>query len=87
MSDTKVFNAEEKKKLTHLINEGVRVLDEVSILKGGLSDTVKAISEEMEISASVLNKAIRVASKANFDQATTEFELLENILATTGRDI
>jgi len=85
MSDTKVFNSDEKKKLVHLVNEGVRVMDEIDILNGGLSDTVKAIAEEMEIKPGILKKAIRTAFKANFHQATTDYELLENILETVGR--
>ena len=85
MSDTKVFNGDEKKKLIHLVTEGIRVMDEIEILNGGLSDTVKAIAEEMEIKPGILKKAIRTAFKANFHQATTDYELLENILETVGR--
>lgn len=85
MSDTKVFNSDEKKKLIHLVTEGIRVMDEVEILNGGLSDTVKAIAEEMEIKPGILKKAISIAFKANFHKTTTDFELLENILETVGR--
>jgi len=85
MSDTKVFNSDEKKKLIHLVTEGIRVMDEIEILNGGLSDTVKAIAEEMEIKPGILKKAIRTAFKANFHQATTDYELLENVLETVGR--
>jgi len=85
MGDTKVFNKEEKAKLTHLIDEGVRVKDEMDILKGGLKDTVDAIASEMEIKASILNKAITTAHKMSFNDATTDFELLENILESVGR--
>ena len=86
MSDDKVFTPEEKNKLVHLLNEGLRVKAEVEILSGGLSDTVKAIAEEMEIKPGILNKAINVAYKSNFHQATDDYELLENILVTVGRD-
>lgn len=85
MSDTKVFNPEEKAKLVTLVNEGISVLSEIDILNGGLKDTVKAIAEEMEIKPSVLNKAIKTAFKSSFHQATTDYELLENILETVGR--
>jgi transposase-like protein len=85
MSDEKVFNKDEKAKLTYLINEGVRVMDEIEILNGGLSDTVKAIAEEMDIKPGVLKKAIRTAFKMNFQEATTDYELLENILESVGR--
>jgi len=85
MGDTKVFNSEEKAKLQHLINEGVRVKEETEILRGGLSDTVKAIADEMSIKAAVLNKAINVAYKMNFHEQTHDYELLENILETVGK--
>lgn len=85
MSDNKVFNAEEKMKLQHLMNEGIAIKSEIETLSGGLNDTIKAIAEEMDIKPSVLKKAINVAYKSGFQQATTDFELLENILETTGR--
>lgn len=84
MSDTKVFNAEEKAKLKHLMSEGMSVLSEIETLSGGLNDTIKAIAEEMEIKPSVLKKAIKTAYKSDFHAATSEYELLENILNTTG---
>lgn len=85
MPDNKVFNAEEKAKLKHLMSEGLSVMSEIETLNGGLSDTVKAIAEEMEIKPSVLKKAIRTAYKSSFHQTTSDFELLENILETVGR--
>ena len=60
MSD-RVFSAEEKAKLTQLINEGITVMQEVDDLNEGLSDTVKAIAEEMQIKPTVLKKAMRTA--------------------------
>lgn len=85
MSDTKVFNQEEIAKLKHLMSEGLSVLSEVEALGGGLADTVKAIAEEMDIKPAVLKRAIKVAYKSSFTQATTDYELLENILETVGR--
>ena len=83
MSDgDRVFNPEEKAKLTQLINEGLTVLQEVDDLNEGLSDTVKAIAEEMQIKPSVLKKALRTAYKADFDKHSDEYSELENILAT-----
>jgi hypothetical protein len=85
MPDNKIFNPEEQAKLKHLMSEGIAVMSEIETLKGGLSDTVKAIAEEMEIKPGVLNKAIRTAYKSSFHQASSDFELLENILETVGR--
>jgi hypothetical protein len=84
MSD-KVFTADEKIKLNQVINEGMTVMAEIEILNGGLTDTIKAIAEELEIKPSVLKKAIKVAHKSQFSQASSEHELLETILTTVGR--
>jgi hypothetical protein len=84
MSD-RVFGQEEKAKLTQLLTEGMTVLQEVETMQGGLKDTVAAIAKELEIKASVLNKAIKVAHRGDFGDQTSDYELLESILATTGK--
>ena len=83
----KNFNSEQKAKLTQLINEGMQVLHEVETLNEGLSDTVKAIAEELEIKPAVLKKAIRMAHKASFGQEQQDHELLETILTTVGKTL
>lgn len=83
----KTFTAEQKAKLTQIINEGMAVMHEVETLNAGLSDTIKAIAEEMEIKPSVLKKAIRLAHKAEFGKEQQDHELLETILTTVGRTI
>ena len=85
MSD-KVFGAEEKAKLIQIVNEGVNVLQEVQDLQEGLRDTVKAVAEEMDIKPSLINKAIKIAQKGEWHKAVDEFEDLETIMVTTGRD-
>lgn len=81
------FTAEQKAKLTQLINEGMQVMHEVETLNGGLADTVKAIAEEMEIKPAVLKKAIKIAHKAEFGKAQQDHELLETILTTVGKTL
>jgi|TARA_R110000850_G_scaffold108734_1_gene221226 transposase-like protein len=85
MSD-RVYGPEEKDKLERLIKEGVGVLQEVEDLNGGLKDTVKAVAEELDIKASLINKAIRVAKNRDWDKHQDQFEDLEAILAITGYD-
>lgn len=85
--DNRTFSAEQKLKLTQLINEGMQVMHEVETLNGGLSDTIKAIAEELEVKPSVLKKAIRVAHKAEFGKTQQEQELLETILTTVGKTV
>jgi cell division protein FtsB len=45
---SKIFTGEQKAKLVQLVNEGMVVLHEIDTLREGLSDTVKAIAEELE---------------------------------------
>ena len=85
MSD-RTYGAEEKAKLERLVNEGVTVLQEVEDLNTGLKDTVKAVAEEMDVKPSLINKAIKIAQKGEWHKAVDEFEDLETIMVTTGRD-
>ena len=82
---SRTFNAEAKVKLTQLINEGISVLQEVETLNEGLTDTVKAIAEELEIKPSVLKKAIKVAYKQTLSNTNEENEELNTILETVGK--
>jgi hypothetical protein len=85
--DTKTFNGDQKLKLTQIINEGMAVMHEIDTLQGGLTDTIKAIAEELEIKPAVLKKAIRVAHKAEFGKTKQDQELLETILETVGKTL
>ncbi len=84
MSADRVFNQEEKRKLTQLIKEGMQVKQEMEDLRVGLKDTVTSISEEMNVSNSVLTKAITVAFKGDLSKHQDNMEELETILATCG---
>ena len=85
--DNKSFNGEQKIKLTQIINEGMQVMHEIDTLQGGLTDTIKAIAEELEIKPAVLKKAIRVAHKAEFGKTKQDQELLETIHETVGKTL
>ena len=86
MSD-RSFSSEQKAKLTQIINEGMQVMHEVETLNAGLSDTIKAIAEEMNIKPNILKKAIRLAHKAEFGKEQQDHELLETILTTVGKTL
>lgn len=81
----KMFTGEQKVKLVQLVNEGMVVLHEIDTLREGLSDTIKAIGEELEVKPSILKKAITVAHKASLGQTTADHEELVTILETVGR--
>jgi len=84
---TRTFNNEAKIKLTQLINEGMSVMHEVETLNEGLTDTVKAIAEELEIKPSILKRAIRVAYKSRLGETNKENEELNTILETVGKTL
>ena len=86
MSD-RIFTAEETKKLNQIINEGIQVTMEIETLQGGLTDTVKAISEELNIKPSILKKAIRLAHKSEFGREQDDHSLLEQILTPVGKTL
>ena len=85
--DNRTFSSEQKAKLTQVINEGMQVMHEVETLNAGLSDTIKAVAEEMDIKPNILKKAIRLAHKAEFGKEQQDHELLETILTTVGRTL
>ena len=87
MAFNRSFNEEERARLKRLIDEGSQVLYETDALKEGLSDTVKASAEEMDLKAATLNKAIKIAHKAKFSEERDKFDELETILEAVGKTL
>jgi transposase-like protein len=83
----RVFSAEQKLKLVQLVNEGMSVMHEIDTLQGGLTDTIKAIAEELEVKPSTLKKAIRIAHKASLTQTNKDHEELNDLLETVGKTL
>ena len=84
---SRVFSSEQKAKLQQLFNEAIGIMQEVEDLNAGLSDTIKATAEEMEIKPSVLKAAIKTAQKSKFTEKKADYEELETILETVGRTL
>jgi len=72
-------------RLKDLIYDGVKTKEEITSLTEGMNDTVKAISEELQIPAGILKKAINTAAKGNFSELESELGDLEQILKAVGR--
>ena len=85
MSD-RTYGAEEKAKLERLVNEGVTVLQEIEDLNAGLKDTVKAVAEELDIKPAMINKAIKIAQIGDWEKVADEFDDLETLVVTVGKD-
>jgi len=86
MSD-RMFSAEQKLKLTQIINEGIQVMTEIDDLNAGLNDTVKSVAEELEIKPAILKKAIRIAAKSKLGETNRDNQDLNTILETVGRTL
>jgi predicted regulator of amino acid metabolism with ACT domain len=80
----KAFGAPEQAKIKQIIAEGVTVMEEINTLQEGLSETIKAVAEELEVKPSVIKKAIRIAQKDQWDQVFREFDDLETIVDISG---
>lgn len=87
MSGPRMFSGEQKAKLTQIVNEGVSVLQEIEDLNAGLSDTIKAVAEELEIKPAILKKAIKIAQKSKLGDTNADHEELNTILETVGRTL
>jgi transposase-like protein len=83
---SRVYGDAEKKKLIRVIDDCVSVLQEIETLNEGMKDTIKAVAEELDIKPSLLRKAIKVAQKGSWDQVNNDFEELETIVVTAGKD-
>lgn len=86
-SNPRMLSGDQKIKLTQLINEGCQIMHEVETLNAGLSETIKAIADEMEVKPTILRKAIRIAHKAEYTKQTQDNELLDMILHATGKTL
>ena len=84
---SKTFTGQQKLKLTQVINEGMQVMHEIETLQGGLTDTIKAVAEELEVKPAILKKAIKLAHKAEFGKEKQDHETLETILETVGKTL
>ena len=83
---TRTYGADEKAKLERLVKEGVTVLQEVEDLNLGLKETVKALAEEMDIKPSLINKAIKIAQKRDWENHQDAYDDLETLIVTLGYD-
>jgi hypothetical protein len=81
----KNFNDSEKQKRIQIISQGSQVLGEVDDLRSGLRDTVKSIAEELELKPALINKAISIAHKGNYQNISDDMDTLDSILTAAGK--
>jgi hypothetical protein len=79
------LTAEDAKKLKRVIDEGLKITQEVEDLKGGFREVVKAVAEELNLKPAAISKAIRAAHKASLEADKEAVNEVEEILAAVGR--
>lgn len=84
---SRMYTSEQKAKLAQLFTESISVYTEIEDLNSGLSDTIKAVAEEMEIKPGLLKKAIKIAQKSKFSEMNEDHETVQDILETVGRTL
>jgi len=72
-------------KLKQLVFDGCNVMQEISDLREGLSETVKAIAEELDVKPAQINKVIKTSFKANLTEIKEDFQEVEDLLVAIGR--
>jgi transposase-like protein len=82
----RTYGPEEKAKLERLVNEGVQIQYEIESLQEGLKETVQAVAKELDIKPALINKAIKIAHKGNWNDVYSEFDDLETLIVTVGKD-
>jgi len=79
------LTSDDKAKIKNVVEEGMKVTQEIEDLRGGLRDTVKAVAEELGIKPSAINKAIRAAFKSDIADTRDELDNIEEILNVAGK--
>lgn len=82
----RTYGPEEKAKLERLVNEGVQIQYEIESLQEGLKETVKAVADELDIKPALITKAIKIAHKGNWNDVYSDFDDLETLIVTVGKD-
>jgi hypothetical protein len=75
---------EVKKRSTEVIQQGVRVKQEIADLNDGLKELVKTYATEIGVKSGVVNKAIRLAFKSSIEEEKEAMEAIENMLEAAG---
>ena len=80
----RMFSPDEKNKIKKLFGEGIQVLGEVAALSEGLTETVKAIAEELDMKPATLKKALKIAYKNEFAKHQEGLTEVEEVLEVAG---
>lgn len=79
------YTSEDVTRLKQMVRDGVQVEQEISDLREGLNDTIKAIAEELEVKPAQLKKVIKIVFKNNLHEEKDKFDEVVDILESIGK--
>lgn len=85
MADFDALSTADRTRIKDFIDSGLKVIQEIEDLKGGLKDTTKALAEEFDVKPAVLTKALKHAFKSSLAEEQESVSVVESILTAAGR--
>ena len=82
--DQKTITPEDKKRLEAYEQAGLRVLQELDDLKGGLKETTMTLAEELQIKPAKLMKVLRLIYKSKIEEEKESTATVEELLHILG---
>lgn len=71
-------------RLKQLVKDGVQIMQECEDLKQGLSETVKAVADELEVKPAIINRLIKDVQKNKMNDRRDDHETLEELYKAAG---
>lgn len=74
------LSSEDNAKLRRVISEGVGIKQKVKDMNEGMNDTIKAVAEDLGISAKVIKDAITAQFKSSIEDMKDHINEVEHVL-------
>ena len=71
-------------RLRQLVKDGVQIMQECEDLKQGLTETVKAVADELEVKPAIVNRLIKDVQKNKMNDRRDDHETLEELYKAAG---
>ncbi len=78
------ISPEDRNKFKNYIDEGLKVLQQIEDMKGGLKDVTKSLAEEFGLAPAKLNASLNIIFKNSLADKKEEMDVIEEIIHMTG---
>jgi hypothetical protein len=83
--NVKSWSKNDQIRLREIVNQGMKINEEIKDLQEGLKETVKAVAEELSIKPAQISKAIKIAAKGNYHEEEDKLNEIFDILVAAGK--